>query len=214
MNTTRLSRLERLVRGSAATVFAVTLAALSHVLGGGAAPTVAAVAATIIVVLPLSVALAGLRLSLLRVATLVLVSQGLFHASFAMIGSAAFSADARDNAMAPTAHALHSLDGLAVSSQMADALALSPTSSSVLMWLSHLGAALATIWLLRQGERAALTLMTLVVAALHALRSAAILPVVFGAWPALPAPLAPIAQPIQLRLSQRASRRGPPVFSA
>lgn len=211
MKPERLSRNERVARGVTATVIAVVFAAFSHVLAGGNTPSFIGVAVTVLVVLPLSIALAGVRLSMTRLATLVLVGQGLFHASFAMIGTSA-SSEIFGGASNP--HASHLGADFAATSQLADTLALAPTASSTLMWLSHLGAALVTLWLLRSGERSAIALITTVQAALRSLRAALPSPVALGLWRRAPLPVAQHTEPVQLRLARRALRRGPPVISA
>lgn len=216
MNHTRLSRSERVARGLVATVFAVVFAAFSHLLAGGNTPSVASIAVTILVVLPLSIALARVRLSLVRLTALVVVGQGLFHASFSMIGSPGVAGTAVSTALSTASgiHAHHLAPQLAASQQLAESLALMPNTASVLMWLSHLGAAVATVWILRRGEQAAVTLFTIVLAALQTLRSALSHTPVLESLRLLPLPAAPLAEPVQLRLAHRASLRGPPPLSA
>ena len=215
MKPERLSRNERVARGVTATVIAVVFAAFSHVLAGGNTPSFIGVAVTVLVVLPLSIALAGVRLSITRLATLVLVGQGLFHASFAMIGTSTQSASSSEIfGGASNPHASHLGADFVTTSQLADTLALAPTASSTLMWLSHLGAALVTLWLLRSGERSAIALITTVQAALRSLRAALPSPVALGLWRRAPLPVAQHTEPVQLRLARRALRRGPPVISA
>lgn len=215
MKPARMSRNERVARGVSATVIAVVFAAFSHVLAGGTAPSLIGIAVTVLVVLPLSIALAGVRLSLARLATIVVIGQGLFHASFSMIGTSSIPGSSSGIIGSQGGlHASHVGAHDASSAQIAEALALTPTSSSALMWLSHLGAAVVTLWLLRSGERSAVALITTVQAALRALRATIPSPVAFSAVVPAPLPAHPRSEPVQLRLARRALRRGPPTFSA
>lgn len=202
-----MNRLERVGRGFTATAFAVLFAALSHVIAGAEAPSFLAIAVTVVVVLPLSIALAGVRLSVTRLSMVVLASQALFHSSFAMIGTSAGGSAVSAANSAHTGHSMHS------GHMIAETLALTPTGASALMWLSHTFAAVATILLLVYGERAALTLVTFAFGALRAL-GASIAVVRLNEWPALATPLFVHPQPLAMRTLSAAPRRGPPAFSA
>lgn len=204
-----MTRIERVARGFAATSFAVMLAALSHVLAGGNTPSLAGILATVVVALPLSVFFAGRRLSAVRLSLLVLSSQAVFHFTFASVGSTAPAglAGAAVSDALPSAHAAH--HALTTGALVLESAGV---SASALMWFSHLGAAVLTIALLVFGERAAVALADLFVAAFSSLRRT---------------PLAPLrverrlaslrvevyAQLISRLLASSLSRRGPPLLS-
>lgn len=77
-------RSRRARRGSVAAVFATFLALTSHILGGGAMPTLMGVLVPLSLSLLICVVLAGRRLSLVRLSASVLVSQGFFHLLFSV----------------------------------------------------------------------------------------------------------------------------------
>lgn len=195
-----MNRLERVGRGIVATSFAIMIAALSHVIAGAETPSALAILVTIVVVLPLSIALAGVRLSFLRLGLIVLASQGLFHVSFAMIGVTGDVAGA-------SVHDAHSM-GL-VASSSADSLS---TGYTVSMWIAHALAAAFTFAVLAFGERAAVSLLTIVVAALAALRAFSL--TLSSTWPKLLVPIAVDVHPIAHRFTRAHSQRGPPAFFA
>ncbi len=203
-----MNRAERVGRGVVATSVAVFFAAVSHVIAGAAAPHVSALLLTIIVVLPLSIALAGRRLSLTRLFALVLASQALFHASFSLIGAhSGLSAQATSTAL--PSHASHAH----TSGILSDAVVLTTAGSSAIMLVLHAAAAIVTVTLLRLGERAFVTLVTFVASALAALRGQLIV-VQHTIWD-LPIVLrGHHLQPISSRVLVTTPRRGPPSFSA
>lgn len=196
-----MNRIERVGRGLVATSFAILFAALSHVAAGAPSPSLFAIAVTVVVALPLSIALAGVRLSFARLATVVLASQALFHFSFALIGAPA----ARPSV--GSEHLSHSMDTMSVG------VGASPEpTSSFTMWFAHALAAAATIVVLAFGERAAVTLLTIVLAALAALRNHV---QTLGAdWPTVVMPISSDVHPIALRVAESHSLRGPPAFFA
>lgn len=204
MKSIKFSRVERVVRGLAATAFSVLFAALSHVIAGADAPNLLAILATVVVVLPLSTALAGMRLSVTRLSTIVLASQALFHTCFAMIGD-------HGVVSIPGAVSAHSHNP-AMGTEIAHALAITPTAASAAMWASHVLAAAVTIVLLTLGERSAMTLVTIVLAALSAL--VGWVSVTLSNWPKLSIPVRVQPQPIALRTVSTSPRRGPPAFFA
>jgi hypothetical protein len=201
-----MKRIERVSRGLAATSFAILLAAMSHVIAGAETPSLLAIIVTILVALPLSVALAGVRLSITRLTALVLASQALFHFSFAMIGSQGLSTLADSEA----AHTSHTMSAMG-SASVIDAATMSATSAAA-MWFAHAVAAAVTVVALTYGERAAVALLTVVLAALAALRSYRL--TLADGWATLKSPVAVDAHPIALRVTRTHSRRGPPAFFA
>lgn len=105
------ARRVRVLRGAAAASITVLVAATAHSVSGGACPPWLAVAA-VLLAMPVSVWLVGRRPSLWRTASVVLVGQALFHALFAIAGSAdatATLAHAHHATLAPAAHAVHTL---------------------------------------------------------------------------------------------------------
>ena len=77
----------RLVRAAAVSSVATLLAALSHTLGGGAAPHALLILAIATLVTPLSAVLVGVRQSRGRVALAVFLAQGAFHVLFQLLGA-------------------------------------------------------------------------------------------------------------------------------
>lgn len=77
----------RLVRAAAVSSVATLLAALSHTLGGGAAPHALLLLAIATLVTPLSAVLVGVRQSRGRVAVAVFLAQGAFHVLFQLLGA-------------------------------------------------------------------------------------------------------------------------------
>lgn len=200
-----MNRIERVGRGAVATSFAIVLAAISHVVAGSQMPSFLAVLITIVVALPLSVALAGVRLSLMRLFTIVLASQALFHFSFSMIG--ATDSSAATAAMNHSGHSMHAATSFIQSAGVADV-----SSADASMWLAHGLAAFVTFGLLAFGERAFVTIATIVVAALAALRGYSL--TLVGSWPAPLAPLTEDVHPLVSRVTRIHARRGPPAFFA
>lgn len=201
-----MNRIERVSRGIAATSFAIVLAAMSHVIAGAETPSILAIVVTVLVALPLSIALAGVRLSMLRLTALVVASQALFHFSFAMIGSHGLSALTEAGA----AHASHSMGAMG-SIGILDTSSMTAASAAS-MWIAHAVAAVVTVVALTHGEHAAVALLTIVLATLAALRSFSLKCV--GGWPTLISPVSADAHPIALRVTRTHSRRGPPALFA
>lgn len=163
-----MNRGERLVRSVSATSVAVVFAAISHVLAGAAAPNILAVMVTIVVALPVALWLSGKRLSFPRLFTLVLGSQALFHVAFVMVGQ---SAPMRGGS-ALGQHGNHAAGVFDLSL----VLGVDGSSASWLMWAAHAAAAIVTVVVLRFGERSAVSLATIVLAALEWLRAVRIAP--------------------------------------
>ena len=74
----------RALRGAAAAWIATVLAATSHTLAGGGAPSALLVGVLGVLASPVAIALVGRRLSAWRVAATVVASQALFHVAFAV----------------------------------------------------------------------------------------------------------------------------------
>ncbi len=136
------TRWGRFARGWAAALFATLVAACSHTLGGGEAPSILALVLTLAFAGMVCVALAGKTLSRVRLAIAVGVSQFVFHAAFSLIGSPS-SAPGGDP-MLMSGH-LESLPAAAGRMPMHD---------DPRMWLAHGVAAVITVLALLHGERA------------------------------------------------------------
>jgi len=129
------SRWARVARGASAAGFATFVAAFSHVIGGGSAPTVFGMAASLVIATMLCTILTAAAPSLWRLATSVAVSQLLFHFLFSGLGTpVAAHHDMSAMASMPTP-AQH---------QHADSA----------MWLAHVAAGVVTLVALRYAERA------------------------------------------------------------
>ena len=139
------ARAARLVRGWAGAFAATAVAAASHVLGGGAAPEPALVLFCLAISGMVSCLLAGRGLSLPRLSTAVVFSQGLFHLIFSF-GSAPAAVGAGSG------HAHHAGPSLTETGTAAAAAASAP-AHGLLMWVSHALAAAATVWIIAHGER-------------------------------------------------------------
>ncbi|MFF1541224.1 hypothetical protein ACFVWL_14170 [Microbacterium sp. NPDC058269] len=131
----------RLVRAAAVSSVATLLAALSHTLGGGAAPHVLLILAVATLLTPLSALLVGVRESRTRVAVAVFLGQAAFHLLFQALGS--------PTGTTPTAggggHS-HHLDLALLGSA-------SPTAApGTLMLFAHVVAAVLTTLLVWHGE--------------------------------------------------------------
>ena len=200
----------RLVRGWAAAVAATFIAAFSHVLSGGPAPETPVLALSLALSGLVCTALAGRVLSLWRLSTAVLFSQGLFHGLFSL-GSVSMPAGAAGPSSAHAGHAAHAV-AAASDAGLPWTGAMVMDHASPLMWAGHALAALATIACLRHGEVTAVRLMT----ALR-LRVVAFLPVflplaVESSSPVIPAdwpvrPLRNLGAPLLIM-----RHRGPPLF--
>lgn len=154
------TRWARFTRGWVVAGFSLFVAALSHNLGGGAAPGMLAVVLSLAFAGVVCVGLTGTALSLWRVSVSVLASQLIFHGLFSLGGAGSAAGRLYTDAATPgSAHDHTSLAGLALGG-LADAdggLAAGAHPAEVhgtLMWLAHGVAALVTIAALRHGERA------------------------------------------------------------
>jgi len=134
------SRWARVARGASAATFATAVAAFSHVLGGGAPPSVFALVISLVFSITSCVLLTGRVLSLGRLTISVAISQALFHTLFSGMG-------------APVAVGHQHSPTFAVG-----ATGLSAGHSS--MWLAHAVAAAVTIMAFRHAERAFFGLAT------------------------------------------------------
>ena len=204
----------RFVRGWAAAFVATFIAALSHVFAGGPAPETSVLVLSVALSGLACTALAGRVLSLWRLSTAVVVSQGLFHGLFSL-GSASSAAG---TAVPTTGHAGHAAHAVAAASGSG----LTGTGigtgvmvmdhASPLMWAGHALAALATIAVLRHGEVTAVRLITAI-----GLRVVAFLPVFLPLAVESGAPVIPADWPVRPLRNLGAPllvmrHRGPPLL--
>lgn len=171
-------------------------ALLSHVAAGGQMPGWLGITVPLVLSIAVCTALAGRRLSLIRLALAVAASQVLFHTLFVL------------GAVTPSgaAHAHHLLP-------MTDAAASTATMPATpLMWAMHGVAALVTVAVLHRGEHASRRLLDVAAdIARWARRRILAAVLVLGAVdrPAVPAAprVAPVLRSVLLRVP---ARRGPP----
>ncbi len=131
------SRWARVARGLTAAGFATFVAALSHSLAGGMAPSVFSLVVTLVIAAAICTLLAGRTVSAWRLAASVALSQALFHGVFSTLGMPL-----------ATAHA-HSSAGA-----LASAPAMTQLHGGATMWLAHGIAALITVVAFLHAERA------------------------------------------------------------
>ncbi|NRD24986.1 hypothetical protein [Frigoribacterium sp. VKM Ac-2836] len=129
------SRWSRLLRGSLTTVLALTVAAFSHVAGGGSAPGVLGTGLALAFALPLAVALTGTKLSAVRLSLAVTFAQLAFHTLFSL--------GASTTAVTATGGGHHGRDALVLTT--GDAAAMAGMHAGPSMWLAHGVAAVATV---------------------------------------------------------------------
>ncbi|WP_105035241.1 hypothetical protein [Cryobacterium aureum] len=133
------TRWSRFARGWLTAVVAVLVAALSHVAAGGQAPAPVSASIALAFAGMVSIALAGKKLSLVKLSVSVGFSQVLFHLVFGLGGTA--------GSMTMAGH--HGATTVIVGAASA-----SPVSPAMgWMWVAHALAAIVTIVALRRGER-------------------------------------------------------------
>ncbi|MGK9149036.1 hypothetical protein KXS11_15500 [Plantibacter flavus] len=142
-------RWARVVRGAAAALFATFSAALSHTLGGAAAPSMFVLLIGGTFALLVCVLLAGRRISAVGVAASVLVSQLGYHALFTLVPSTAAATVTSTGTIGSGNWHQHGVVEFASSGVATSAhVHAGPT-----MWGAHLVAAVATIAAILFAER-------------------------------------------------------------
>jgi hypothetical protein len=141
-------RVQRVIRGLAASTTATFVAALFHEAGGGAAPSWGVVAFGLALASLAAIALAGARTALWRLTAAVAISQLLFHGLFTAAGDAAGAALPADPHAGMAGHGALPLEipGLAATG--------APAGLDAGMLLSHGAALVVTVLALRHGEAA------------------------------------------------------------
>jgi hypothetical protein len=153
------TRWARFARGWIVALFASLVAALSHTLGGAAAPSGLAVGVSLAFAGMICVALIGRTVSTLRLTIAVLLSQIILHALFSFGGPGGTLTTDASATTGLHGHpaAASAFTGGAVTGGLGDAAgaALAHVShAGGTMWLAHLAAAVVTIMALRYGEQA------------------------------------------------------------
>lgn len=154
------ARGRRTLRGSAAASFATFVALTSHVIGGGALPTLTGLIVPLALSTLVCVLLAGRQLSLHRLSISVLTSQALFHLLFSIFTPTA-SAPAPTTAVDRHAamHAGHEASmasmgtGHDVMGSMSTGSTAGHAHTSPTMLIAHLVAAVVTIAMFYWAER-------------------------------------------------------------
>lgn len=127
------TRAMRVLRGSAAALFATFAAALSHQLAGGVAPSLFGMAVSLVISIAVCTLLAGRTVSLARLTIAILASQTMYHTLFSAM-------------LAPEGIAQHDMSAMTLSFSSA-----AQTANSA-MSLTHLIAAALTIVMFRYAE--------------------------------------------------------------
>lgn len=142
-------RVQRVIRGLAASATATFVAALFHEAGGGAAPSWGVVAFGLALASLAAIALAGARTALWRLVAAVGVSQLLFHGLFTAAGDASAASVAADP---------HAGMGHGAATIVLPGLDAAPSGAAGAvdpgMLLSHGAALVVTVLALRHGEAA------------------------------------------------------------
>ena len=194
------TRWARFARGWIVALFATLVAALSHTLGGAAAPSGLAVGVSLAFAGMICVALVGRTVSTLRLTIAVLLSQIILHALFSFGGPGGPGGTLTTDASATTGlhghpAAASAFTGGAVTGGLGDAAGASLAHGSHAggtMWLAHLTAAVVTITALRYGKQAFWGLLANARLGISGIRSMISVPV--------PVPVqVPVAVPTTLR---------------
>lgn len=131
------SRWARVARGMTAAGFATFVAALSHTVGGDAAPSVLAIVTTLVISAAICTLFAGRTVSTWRLAASIAVSQALFHGVFSALGMPSAAAHAHTGRIT-----------------LSTVPALAHLHAGGAMWIAHAVAALVTIVVFLHAERA------------------------------------------------------------
>jgi len=130
-----------------AATFATLIASLSHALAGGGTPSTLSLAISLAFSALVCVALTGRELSAGRMSLAVAISQFAFHGLFSSLGGA--TGGGQTGVVAVGGHGTH-----AATSTLLETTAVAAHHTNGWMWLAHALAAVATIAVLRFGERA------------------------------------------------------------
>jgi hypothetical protein len=196
----RQERGTRVARGAVAAAVATLVALLSHVTGGGALPGAAGILVPLALSFVACTALAGRRLSAVRLSIAVALSQVLFHTLF-VLGSYEPGVSGHVHGAAP----------MPTLEQGSSVVMTAPDAT---MWFWHIVAAALTTVALHRGERTVTHLRDLTARLGAWLRVRVhILTVAPGPAPARCVTAAIVAEvrPVAVLLAATARRRGPPL---
>lgn len=145
----------RALRGASAAAIAVLLAAVSHTIGGGVAPSPVILIGVAALTWPITTALVGRRLRPAGLAAAVVLAQAALHVVFAFTSSAGILAPSQNRAFPeygalPAYGALHEHGQILLGSPGGVAQIVIPSAA---MLLAHAVAAVASFALLFSGER-------------------------------------------------------------
>ena len=151
----------RLARGWAGAAAATFAAALSHVLAGGEVPGLPVFRLSLALSGLICSLLAGRVLSLWRMSTAVILSQGLFHWLFSAGASSSGAYVVTTTAGTQAGHLDHDMTSMTLMAvgNAPSSMAQNMDHNSPLMLLCHAIAALFTIAALRRGEQAGVRLL-------------------------------------------------------
>jgi hypothetical protein len=199
------ARWTRVVRGLLAASMSTFVAAFSHAVSGGGAPSVAALSLAVAFSSIVCVALAGRGLSLWRIGASVAASQILFHTLFSLIAAPTARATATAGA-----HSGHDMTAM-----FSPGSAASDVSIDAAMLAGHIVAAVVTFAAIVWGERAARGLATTAALQLSRLVSLLLPAHSFVRAPLRPGRIFRIEAPAPLeRLLASLWHRGPPALAA
>ncbi|WZH35347.1 MAG: hypothetical protein PIR02_11220 [Microbacterium enclense] len=196
----RQERGTRVARGAVAAAVATFVALLSHVTGGGALPGAAGILVPLALSFVACTALAGRRLSAIRLSIAVALSQALFHTLF-VLGSYEPGASGH----------VHGAVAMPALEPGASAVMIAPDAT---MWFWHVVAAAVTTVVLHRGERTVTHLRELTARLGAWLRvRVRIFTVAPGPAPArrVIAEIVAEVRPVSVLLAGTARRRGPPL---
>lgn len=154
---TTATRAERFARGWLVAGASTLVAAFSHVAGGGMQPGVLGVVLALAVAVPVSIALAGVHLSTVRLAAAVALSQVAFHLLFSL------GASGDGGASASGGHHATLVISTVTQATVSGGGHVAMVMGGPAMWLAHAVAAVVTIAALRRGEGAVWALVRLAV---------------------------------------------------
>lgn len=205
------TRWARFARGWVVAGISTFVAALSHTIGGGAAPGALAVIVSLAFAGIICIGLSGRTLSLWRVIISVLTSQLILHGLFSLGAPGGLLQPGTAGAHQHGAVAGALVDGAIADGAIGSAHAAGSHGAS--MWLAHLVAAAVTIVALRHGEAAFWSLFAnarMVIRSLFVPLPAAVAPVSMQRIPNT----ACVFEPRDLGVLLSAMRhRGPPIIS-
>jgi hypothetical protein len=138
-----VTRAEQLSRAGLASAFAVATAAVSHTIAGGQAPSILALALSLVLATLVSIPLVGKSASLSRIAATVLIGQMVLHGLYAMFPAS--MASSLNVGMPSHNHEM-------VLSGLPGDLVRAEGAPGTWMIVGHVLAALVTVFVLRNAE--------------------------------------------------------------